>query len=159
MHSKKEKDIVPEPVEPGGVHPELGGQVNSQRQSAVHGVVEESPAQTRRRESMLAVFLKTVKLCFYLYIYSHKICLCLITALYFPLNCVHLPLLKAFKCTSLVQCHLVGFYVGFDYFNRIASEKHPNVSCVLLCDSIKHLLRKNNNRVDTGTEKQRGGAR
>lgn len=44
-----EKDIVPEPVEPGGVHPELGGQVDSQGQSAVHGVVEESPAVRRQR--------------------------------------------------------------------------------------------------------------
>lgn len=44
MQSKTEKDIVPEPVEPGGVHPELGGQVDSQRESTVHGVVEESPA-------------------------------------------------------------------------------------------------------------------
>lgn len=46
---KPKKDIVPEPVEPGGVHPELGGQVDSQGQSAVHGVVEESPAERRRR--------------------------------------------------------------------------------------------------------------
>lgn len=44
MRSTAEKDIVPEPVEPGGVHPELGCQVDSQRESAVHGVVEESPA-------------------------------------------------------------------------------------------------------------------
>lgn len=33
---RQKKDIVPEPVEPGGVHPELGGQVDSQGQSAVH---------------------------------------------------------------------------------------------------------------------------
>lgn len=46
-----EKDIVPEPVEPGGVHPELGGQVDSQGQSAVHGVVEESPVVRRERKS------------------------------------------------------------------------------------------------------------
>lgn len=127
----------------------------------MHGVVEESPAQRdkKKRVNVSSVSLTTVKLCFYLYIYYHKICLCLITALYFLSNCVHLSLLKAFKCTSLVQCHLVGFYVGFDYFNRIAGEKHPNVSCVFLCDFIKHLLGNNNNRVDTGTEKQRGGAR
>ena len=49
MQSNTEKDIVPEPVEPGGVHPELGGQIDSQRESAVHGVVEESPAQRERR--------------------------------------------------------------------------------------------------------------
>lgn len=49
MQSTKEKDIVPEPVEPGGVHPELGGQVDSQRESAVHGVVKESPAQRDKR--------------------------------------------------------------------------------------------------------------
>lgn len=46
---KTEKDIVPEPVEPCGVHPELGGQVDSQGQSAVHGVVEESPAVRPQR--------------------------------------------------------------------------------------------------------------
>lgn len=46
---RQKKDIVPEPVEPGGVHPELGGQVDSQGQSAVHGVVEESPAARRER--------------------------------------------------------------------------------------------------------------
>ena len=38
------KDIIPEPVEPGDVHPELGGQVDPQRKSTVHGVVEERPA-------------------------------------------------------------------------------------------------------------------
>lgn len=43
--SKKAKDIVPEPVEPGGVHPELGGQVDAQREGAVHRVVKESPAE------------------------------------------------------------------------------------------------------------------
>lgn len=55
MQSKTEKDIVPEPVEPGGVHPELGGQIDSQRESTVHGVVEESPAQ---RGELSAVYLK-----------------------------------------------------------------------------------------------------
>ena len=45
----KEKDIIPEPVEPGGVHPELGGQVDSQRKGAVHGVVEESPAHREEK--------------------------------------------------------------------------------------------------------------
>lgn len=39
------KDIIPEPVKPGGVHPELGCQVDSQRESTVHGVVEKSPAR------------------------------------------------------------------------------------------------------------------
>lgn len=49
MQSKTEKDIVPEPVEPGGVHPELGGQVDSQRESTVHRVIKESPAQREER--------------------------------------------------------------------------------------------------------------
>lgn len=40
----KEKDIVPEPKEPGHVHPELGGQIDAQGKGAVHGVVEEGPA-------------------------------------------------------------------------------------------------------------------
>ena len=57
--SETEKDIVPEPVEPGGVHPELGGQVDSQRESAVHGVVEESPAQ-RGESALSAVFHEIV---------------------------------------------------------------------------------------------------
>lgn len=42
---KRLKDIIPEPVEPGGVHPKLGGQVDAQWESAVHGVVKESPAE------------------------------------------------------------------------------------------------------------------
>lgn len=60
MQSKTEKDIIPEPVEPGGVHPELGGQVDSQRESTVHGVVEESPAPREKsgRMFVLEVFLK-----------------------------------------------------------------------------------------------------
>lgn len=45
---RQKKDIIPEPVEPGGVHPELGGQVDSQRESAVHGVVEESSARKQK---------------------------------------------------------------------------------------------------------------
>ncbi len=48
MHFRTGKDIVPEPVKPGGVHPELGGQIDSQRKSAVHGVVKESPAHRDR---------------------------------------------------------------------------------------------------------------
>lgn len=46
------KDINPEPVEPGHVHPELGCQVDSQGQGAVHGVVKERPEEEReeRRE-------------------------------------------------------------------------------------------------------------
>lgn len=44
VENKHKKDIIPEPVEPGGVHPELGGQVDAQWESAVHGVVKESPA-------------------------------------------------------------------------------------------------------------------
>lgn len=51
--SKKAKDIVPEPVEPGGVHPELGGQVDAQRESAVHRVVEESPAERETQNAVL----------------------------------------------------------------------------------------------------------
>ena len=39
------KDINPEPVEPGHVHPELGCQVDSQGQGAVHGVVKERPEE------------------------------------------------------------------------------------------------------------------
>lgn len=45
--SKNSKDIVPEPVEPGAVHPELGGQVDAQRESAVHRMVKESPTETQ----------------------------------------------------------------------------------------------------------------
>lgn len=61
MQSKTAKDIIPEPVEPGGVHPELGGQVDSQRESAVHGVVEESPAQKEKtREERKNVVVRRV---------------------------------------------------------------------------------------------------
>lgn len=47
------KDINPEPVEPGHVHPELGCQVDSQGQGAVHGVVKERPEEEgeERREA------------------------------------------------------------------------------------------------------------
>lgn len=62
MESETEKDIIPEPVEPGGVHPELGGQVDSQREGTVHGVVKESPAERheRGRSMVSAVFLQMV---------------------------------------------------------------------------------------------------
>lgn len=60
MSSTIEKDIVPEPVEPGGVHPELGGQVDSQREGAVHRVVKESPAtrDKKRRVTLSTLFIR-----------------------------------------------------------------------------------------------------
>lgn len=52
------KDIVPEPIKPGGVHPKLGCQVDSERQSAVHGVVEKCPVETDNRVATIFYFLK-----------------------------------------------------------------------------------------------------
>lgn len=49
---EKQKDIIPEPIKPGGVHPKLGRQVDSQRESAVHGVVKKSP--TEREEKLFS---------------------------------------------------------------------------------------------------------
>lgn len=46
------KDIIPEPVEPGGVHPELSCQVDSQRESAVHGVIKKSPAERGQQNDL-----------------------------------------------------------------------------------------------------------
>lgn len=50
--TKNQKDIIPEPIKPGGVHPKLGRQVDSQRESAVHGVVKKSP--TEREEKLFS---------------------------------------------------------------------------------------------------------
>lgn len=50
-----EKDIIPEPIKPGDVHPELSGQIDAQRKSTMHGVIEERP---RRRDQILVMMLR-----------------------------------------------------------------------------------------------------
>lgn len=48
------KDIIPEPIKPSDVHPELGGQIDAQRKSTMHGVIEERP---RSRDQISATML------------------------------------------------------------------------------------------------------
>lgn len=94
VHSTREKDIVPKPVEPGGVHPELGGQVDSQRESAVHGVVEESPVWREERSTLSAMFLSFIH-----FFKFHNIYHCLISALLSTSNSVHIAKTSASRHT------------------------------------------------------------
>lgn len=57
------KDIVPKPIKPGDVHPELSGQIDAQRKSTMHGVIKKRPTGgERERENdiwVMAVHTKT----------------------------------------------------------------------------------------------------